>query len=405
MSRTPRRLITLVIGAAMIASAASPVAAQTDEDAAERAAREIAAARERANQAAEDYFDAESELDQLELQQDRLQDELELLAEEVEELKFAVEIVAVSRVVSSGSVGIPILTDLREPTEQIHGDVLASVVAESGATTLDDYEEARRRLREKRIELEQNEAAIERQQEELLQLQADAEAEVERLRAIEADRLENEAIRAAVEAQQREEARQIAELERRRAEAVRQQQADAARTPVPVSAGSSDGDTTGNRGASGGEAGGRTGGGGTGSNPRAGGDGYIDGRIVCPVQGTAAYGDTWGAPRSGGRRHEGVDMLAPTGTPLQAVIGGMLEHRSNRLGGITLSLLGDNGNRYYYAHLSAYEGLPGRVEQGQVIGYIGDTGNATGIPHLHFELRPNNGVTVNPYPSVRNAGC
>ncbi|HSJ90467.1 MAG TPA: M23 family metallopeptidase, partial [Ilumatobacter sp.] len=160
----------------------------------------------------------------------------------------------------------------------------------------------------------------------------------------------------------------------------------------------------GNIGASGGAAGGRTGGGGGGTNPRAAGTGFLD-SIICPVQGTSAYGDTWGSPRSGGRRHQGTDMLAPTGTPLQAVVGGTVAHRSNTLGGITLSLLGDNGNRYYYAHLAAYEGVPGRVEQGQVIGYVGDTGNATGVPHLHFEIRPGGGVPVNPYPSVRAAGC
>jgi len=157
-------------------------------------------------------------------------------------------------------------------------------------------------------------------------------------------------------------------------------------------------------GASGGEAGGRTGGGGAGTNPRGAGDGYIS-AMICPVLGGSAYGNTWGAPRSGGRRHQGVDMLAPTGTPLQAVVSGWVEHRSNRLGGITMVLSGDNNDRYYYAHLVGYEGLPGRVEQGQVIGYIGDTGNATGVPHLHFEIRPGHGVPVNPYPSVRAAGC
>ena len=56
-------------------------------------------------------------------------------------------------------------------------------------------------------------------------------------------------------------------------------------------------------------------------------------------------------------------MIAPAGTQLQAVVSGFVEHHSNALGGVTLSLLGDNGNRYYYAHLSAYEGAAGRVEQ------------------------------------------
>ncbi len=99
-------------------------------------------------------------------------------------------------------------------------------------------------------------------------------------------------------------------------------------------------------------------------------------------------------------------MLAPIGTPLQAVVSGFLTHNAHQvLGGITVSLIGDNGNRYYYGHLSGYEGLPGRVEQGQVIGYVGDTGNAIGVPHLHFEIHPNFGVAVNPTASVRAAGC
>jgi murein DD-endopeptidase MepM/ murein hydrolase activator NlpD len=283
--------------------------------------------------------------------------------------------------------------------------VLSQVVAESGATSIDDYDQARERLEEKRAELDDNQRALERSKDQLVELQEAAEAEVERLREIESNRLEDEAVAAALAAQQREEARQLAEMQRRQAEAER----DAAPTPgieppAAISANSSKGNTTGNIGASGGEAGGRTGGGGSGSNPRAAGDGYLD-TIICPVLGGSAYGDSWGAPRSGGRRHQGVDMLAPTGTPLQAVVSGIVEQSNNQLGGVTIRLYGDNGNRYYYAHLSAYEGVNGRVEQGAVIGYIGDSGNATGVPHLHFEIHPGGGVPVNPYLSVRAAGC
>ncbi len=411
-----RRALVVLAGATVVLGSTAPAIAQGDQDeqgdtdtpddAAERAAREIIAARERANRAAEEYFAAESRLGLLELEQERLQSEFDDLADQVAALKRAVEFVAIGRFVSSGSSGIPILTDLREPTEQLHGDVLAEVVAESGAISLDDYDEARARLADKRRELEDNEDALERQQEELLELQRDAESEVERLREIEAQRLQDEAVKAALAAEQSEQARQLRELERRSAEAARVAAANAgAAAAILPTAGSSDGNTTGNQGASGGEAGGRTGGGGGGTNPRAAGAGYLDTTIICPVLGGSAYGDTWGAPRSGGRRHQGVDMIAPTGTPLQAVVGGFVNHGTNRLGGITISLSGDNGNRYYYAHLVGYEGLPGRVEQGQVIGYIGDSGNATGVPHLHFEIRPGGGVPANPYPSVRAAGC
>lgn len=402
MNQAVKRWIALGASVALLIGSAGPAHAQIDENDAERAAREITEARERANQAAEDFFAAESRLRLLELDRERLVQETEVLARTVEELRFAVEVVAVNRFVASGASGIPILTDLREPTSQLHGDVLANVVAEAGATSLDDYDVARDELEAKQVELDDSERAILLQQEELKQLQSDAEAEVVRLRAIEAQRLQIEAVAIALAAKAQEEARQLEELQRRQAEAVRSASSNGA--GPAFAAVTPDGTTAGRVGASGGEAGGRTGGGGAGTNPRAAGTGYVD-AIICPVQGGSAYGDTWGAPRSGGRRHQGVDMLAPTGTPLQAIVSGLVEHRSNRLGGVTLVLFGDNGNRYYYAHLSAYEGIPGRVEQAQVIGYIGDTGNATGTPHLHFEIRPGHGVPVNPYPSVRAAGC
>jgi murein DD-endopeptidase MepM/ murein hydrolase activator NlpD len=119
----------------------------------------------------------------------------------------------------------------------------------------------------------------------------------------------------------------------------------------------------------------------------------------------AAYGDSWGAPRSGGRHHEGVDMLAAFGTPIVAVIGGYVTFKQNQLGGNAASIAGDNGNRYYYAHFGSYEGSSRRVEAGEVIGYNGDSGNAAGTPHLHFEIHPGGGLAVNPTPSVRIAGC
>ena len=161
-----------------------------------------------------------------------------------------------------------------------------------------------------------------------------------------------------------------------------------------------------NEGASGGTSGGRTGTGGSGSNPRPvdTGAGYLD-AIICPMPGSA-YGDTWGAPRSGGRKHEGVDMIAPRGVPIYAVTSGFVTFKVNEFGGNAVSLVGDNGTRYYYGHLNSYEGLSRLVLQGEIIGYNGDTGNAKfSTPHLHFEIHPGGGLAVNPYPSVRAAGC
>lgn len=388
------------------------VSAPPDEDATQRAAREISAARERANQAAEDFLDTESELGLIELERGRLVLELGDLQAAVDRLESDVEAIAVDRFVSSGTDGIPLLTDFRSPVDQVQADVLVGVISEVGATTLDDYDAARDQLDDKQAELDGVEQELLDTRELLTELQRVAEEEVERLRAIESDRLEDEAVVKALEAQQAEEQRELEELQRRQAAANLQSNpnpgvnADSAAAAASASNDSSTGGaTSGLSSAAGSVAGGRTGGGGGGTNPRESGVGYTDTSIVCPVVGPSAYGDSWGAPRSGGRRHQGVDMIAPTGTPLQAVVSGFVTHRSQLLGGITLSLVGDNGNRYYYGHLSAYEGVEGRVEQGQVIGYVGDTGNAIGIPHLHFEIHPNFGPAVNPTPSVRLALC
>jgi peptidoglycan LD-endopeptidase LytH len=401
--RTALRLSVTVATLVALLPGYAGVSAQTDDDAAQRAAQEISAARERANQAAEDFFDTGSQLGLIELERDRLVIELVDLQAEVDRLESDVERIAVNRFVSSGTDGIPLLTDFRSPVDQVQADVLVGVISETGATTLDDYEAARQQLEDKRAELDRVEQDLLDTQDRLKELQRVAEEEVERLREIESDRLQDEAVRKALEAQQAEEQRQLDELQRRQAAANLQNNPNPGvdADVVAESGGdlSTQGATSGVSAAAGSVAGGRTGGGGGGTNPRGSGIGYID-AILCPVVGFSAFGDTWGAPRSGGRRHQGVDMIAPTGTELQAVVSGFVEHYSNALGGVTLSLIGDNGNRYYYAHLSEYAGAAGRVEQAAIIGYIGDTGNAVGVPHLHFEIRPNHGVPVNPTPSV-----
>ncbi|HEX5028803.1 MAG TPA: choice-of-anchor P family protein [Gaiellaceae bacterium] len=119
------------------------------------------------------------------------------------------------------------------------------------------------------------------------------------------------------------------------------------------------------------------------------------GGFVFPIYGTASFGDSFGAPRpdvvSGW--HHGEDVFAAAGTPLLAVADGTLHTIGfNRLGGYRLWLRDTDGDEFYYAHLSAYSPLAveGRkVEAGDVIGFVGDTGDADGgAPHLHFEIHP-----------------
>jgi len=98
-------------------------------------------------------------------------------------------------------------------------------------------------------------------------------------------------------------------------------------------------------------------------------------------------------------------MLGPRGMAIFAVTSGFAQFKSTSLGGNSVSLVGDNGNRYFYAHLSGYEGSSRNVSKGELIGYNGATGNANGTNHLHFEVHPGGGQAVNPYPTVRAAGC
>lgn len=127
---------------------------------------------------------------------------------------------------------------------------------------------------------------------------------------------------------------------------------------------------------------------------------------VCPVAGPTSFADTWGAPRSGGRTHRGVDMFAEAGTPVVTPVAGNLEHFHDGLGGRSFRLWGTDGNYYFGTHLSGYGALSGEVEAGVVAGYVGASGNASGTsPHLHFEIHPGRRpgsprAPVNPTPTV-----
>jgi murein DD-endopeptidase MepM/ murein hydrolase activator NlpD len=143
------------------------------------------------------------------------------------------------------------------------------------------------------------------------------------------------------------------------------------------------------------------------SGGSAGSGAEVSGGVACPVGDPVSFSDTWGAPRSGGRSHEGVDMLAPMGTPIYAYEDGVVTSTDpSSLGGISLYLRGDSGNQYFYTHMSGFvSGISAnvRVTAGQHIAHNGDSGNAAGIPHLHFEVRPGGGAKVNPYPYAKRA--
>jgi peptidoglycan LD-endopeptidase LytH len=113
--------------------------------------------------------------------------------------------------------------------------------------------------------------------------------------------------------------------------------------------------------------------------------------------------NTWGAPRGdGSRSHEGQDIFAPKGTPIfSATSGYVVKIGDDNLGGHTVSVIGDGGRKYYYAHLNSYAPkleVGDYVTRNTVLGYVGSTGNADGTPpHLHFGIYTTTGA-VNPLP-------
>jgi murein DD-endopeptidase MepM/ murein hydrolase activator NlpD len=123
------------------------------------------------------------------------------------------------------------------------------------------------------------------------------------------------------------------------------------------------------------------------------------GNMTCPVAGAHSFVDSWGAPRSGGRSHEGTDIMANYGTPVVAIVSGTITYSGyGGSAGNWQILSGSDGNSYWYMHNQRNIVTGGRVSVGQQIAEVGDTGNATGIPHLHFEYHPGGGGPVNPYP-------
>jgi len=116
---------------------------------------------------------------------------------------------------------------------------------------------------------------------------------------------------------------------------------------------------------------------------------------VCPVAGPNSFVDSFGWPRDG-HTHQGIDLIAPYGTPVVAAHAGSVTHSSSSSGGIQAYVYGSGGYSFY-AHLSGYSGANGSVGAGTVIGYMGSTGNAGSTNHLHFEWHPGGGAAVNPY--------
>jgi hypothetical protein len=143
-------------------------------------------------------------------------------------------------------------------------------------------------------------------------------------------------------------------------------------------------------------------------------------RLVFPLVAQTQLWDNYGDPRGNGS-HAGIDMENPWRAPVVAVEDGRIKYWESGLGGCMLYHYGKSGTTYLYIHLNndltrkndnkggcvrgiAYAVPNGaKVTAGQQIGFNGDSGDASGNPHLHFEVHPNNGGDVNPYPHLKGA--
>jgi murein DD-endopeptidase MepM/ murein hydrolase activator NlpD len=343
------RLVRLLLVGALAAAlgVAAPPPSATGSD--------LEEVRARAQAATEELAAAESRLGELEQEISRVEHETLQATMESASLVRDVQELAVRQYMRPYDV--PYLVD-GDLTAQAAADALARFLTRGDADALDRYravqdelDAASARLDDLRAEQEEAIADLEDRQTEL-------EAELVRLEELERQRREAE-----------ERARR--EAEAAAAAAAAADEAEEAEEVVPPS------DT-----------------GGGGSPPPSGGG------ITCPVP-SATFVDTWGAPRSGGRSHQGVDMMAAEGAPVYAPASGTVEHREVSLGGLSFYLYGDNGDTYFGTHMSGYAG-GGHVSAGTLIGYVGSTGNA-GTPHLHFEIHPGGGAPVNPYPATAAA--
>lgn len=338
-------------------------------------------ARAEAARLAEQLDEAESELARIEdeiagLEQERADAEARLDA-----LRGALEELAVDQYTQGASRP---LIDI-DVDRQARAEALAEIVSQHDTDTLDQVRAIRAQLAANATELEQRRSE---QQDVLDQLEArsaELQDQLARLEQLEIQRLEEERLAAEREARQAAEAEARAAAQARadrlaREQAARQAGQQVAAQPAAATAAAPAAPAPATPVAP------------IVAAPAA-------GSIACPVPG-AVYRDSWGEPRSGGRAHRGIDMMAATGTPIVAPISGTVVHGYDTLGGNNFNLTGDNGWSMYGAHLSA-NGQAGHVSAGTVIGYVGETGNAQGA-HLHFEIHIG-GTPVNPYPYVAAA--
>jgi murein DD-endopeptidase MepM/ murein hydrolase activator NlpD len=338
-----RRAFVILLGVLM---AAPPPVASADQS-------ELDQARGRANAASQAYGATEAAIGQLESQVTQLKAGIERVQSEFNDVAKVVASIAIDRYVRTGS-DLELLAG-QDMNRQATAGVFARLISHERGDASDRYRLLKEDLGRQQKQLDGQLAQ---------QRQALADFEAQRVRLL-------------------DELRRLEQLEQQAAEArrVADEQARQAAASQPSDSGS--------RGVS--------------AAPPAAVRLRRGGGIVCPVAGSTAFTDTYGDGRSGGRRHLGTDIFGGYGTPLVATESGQATDNSGGAGGVAIVLDADSGVQYYYAHMDSIAQL-GRVQAGQVIGYLGDSGNAGGAPHLHIEIHPGGwGTAENPYPTIAAA--
>lgn len=380
--RAGRRRMTAA-SAALVLTLIAPVtlvSASSSDLTSDQVAAEILRVQGKADAAATSWAAAHAEADDLEEQIAAVQGNISQSAAQYQQLQDLLSQIAVDRF--TGRSGETILILGGNEVESMQRDSLRAVALDTGTAGLDNIEAVRSEFESDQAELDalqnENSALLEA----LTASQAEMEKQLTELAALR-DRLKDEEVKRAYEAQL---AQQRKAEERAAAQATAKllaEQTAAAQVSVR-GAGSASLDFAA-----------------TASPVAAAAPPITTGPSWhCPVNGLNAFGDTWGAARPGGRRHQGVDLMSPHGTPIVAVVAGTVRNHTSERGGNLVTLAGIDGNRYFYGHLSSWEGGSRQVSAGEVIGYVGRTGQTT-ANHLHFEIHPGGGAAVNPYPTVR----
>ena len=365
--RTTRRVLLLVTSSLLLMTALVPGAAAQSREEVEhaeadraRAIEEYIRVQDEVDAAIEAYETIREEIFDVEYRVDRLEHRIDEDADAADELEETAKELAVEAYIT-GSLGtFSVALEAKNIQDVVTSQALFEKANAISVASLDRLDAVSRELKRLTVDLEEDVVH-------LGELEDAATSAIERIEIIQLVALqwferEDEEAEAAKKAWAEELAR------RREAERVRRERA-AARA----------------------------------AREAAGASGVYD-QLRCPQANPKWFRNDWGNARSGGRTHKGTDIFGAKGGKVYAVTSGTLRKRTGGLGGNAWWLYGDDGNAYYFAHLDSWKkGLDtgSRVSRGEVIAFVGNTGNASGgANHTHFQLHPRGGGPINPYPTL-----